>query len=133
MSSPLPIGRARWLSRMPLVLALSAAAVFGTTAAQAAAAEGLTIDTPTRAVVCQPLEITWSGGQPPYHVRLVPGDQPAAPPLRDFGRQDGTSYTWTVDVPPNTSVGLTVEDSTGAVAQSATFGIYDGDDTSCVQ
>lgn len=133
MSSPLPNGRTRWLSRMPLALALSAAAIFGTTAAQAPPAEGLTISTPSNPVVCQPLKITWSGGQAPYQLELQPGAQPSAPSLRDFGQQDGSAYTWTVDLPPGTSVGLTLRDSTGTTAQSAPFTVQAGPDISCLQ
>ncbi|MFD7169091.1 hypothetical protein [Streptomyces violascens] len=133
MSSLLPTGRARRLLRMPLALALSTAAVFGATAAQAPTADQITINTPTNAVVCQPLTLTWSGGEPPYQLKLLPGDQPSGPALRDFGQQDGTTYTWTVDLPPGTSVGLTLQDSTGAIAQSAPFTINGGSDTSCVQ
>ncbi|MFE4800292.1 hypothetical protein ACFRFL_36020 [Streptomyces sp. NPDC056708] len=118
---------------MPIALVLSAAAIFGTTAAQAPATEGLTINTPSNPVVCQPLTITWSGGQAPYQLELLPGNESGAAPLRDFGQQEGTAYTWTVDVPPNTSVGLTLRDSTGATAQSAPFTIQAGPDTSCVQ
>ncbi|MER5546483.1 Ser-Thr-rich GPI-anchored membrane family protein [Streptomyces sp. NPDC002589] len=132
MFSPLPIGPARWLSRMPIVLALSAAAVIGTTAAKASAVEGLTINTPSNPVVCQPLTLSWSGGQGPYRLEVLPGNQPSAPPLRDLGEQDGTTYTWTVDVPQGTSLGLKLQDSTGAIAQSAPFTVQDGPDKSCL-
>ena len=52
---------------------------------------------------------------------LLPGGQPSATPLVDFGRQNGTSLTWTVNQPAGTSLGLTLRDSTGKVAQSAPF------------
>lgn len=52
---------------------------------------------------------------------LLPSAQPSAPPLKDFGRQNGTSLTWTVDQPAGTSLRLMLRDSTGSVAQSAPF------------
>ncbi|MER6384092.1 Ser-Thr-rich GPI-anchored membrane family protein [Streptomyces sp. NPDC001118] len=133
MVSVLPTGRGRSLSRIAVVLALSAFVTLGTTVAEAPAVESFTINTPTNVVVCQPVLITWSGGEAPYSLTILPGSQPGAAPLRDLGQQDGTSYTWTADLPAGTSVGLTLKDSTGQVAQSAPFTINDGPDHSCVR
>ncbi|MEU1408398.1 hypothetical protein ABZ471_39925 [Streptomyces sp. NPDC005728] len=133
MSSLLLVGRARQLSRMSAVLALSASAVFGTSVTQASADTQLTINTPSNAVVCQPQLLTWSGGQAPYELTVQPGADPNGQPLRDLGQQDGTQYNWTVDIAAGTQVGLTLRDSTGTVAQSAPFTINPGPDNSCVR
>ena len=52
---------------------------------------------------------------------LLPSGQPSAPPLKDFGRQNGTSLTWTVDQPAGAPLSFMLRDSTGSVAQSAPF------------
>ncbi|PPQ75007.1 hypothetical protein CVT26_011549 [Gymnopilus dilepis] len=95
----------------------------------------LTINTPTAPVVCEPLQLTWSGGTPPYFlvkVRLVPGGQANAAALIDFGQQTGNSLTWTVNLTVGTSVNLDLRDNTGALAQSAPFTIQNGPSTSCL-
>jgi hypothetical protein len=66
--------------------------------AASAAAQQLTINTPLSVVVCQPLLISWSGGTPPYFLSVLPGNQPTAAALLDFGTQTGTSLTWTVNI-----------------------------------
>lgn len=54
---------------------------------------------------------------------ILPGGQPSASPLEDLGQQTGTSVTWLVNIAAGTSLGLTLRDSTGAVAQSAPFSV----------
>lgn len=93
----------------------------------------LTINTPSNVVVCQPTLIDWSGGTPPYHLSILPGNQPSAPAIEDLGDHYGTSYTWVDDLEPGTSVMLALRDSTGAVAQTAPFTINSGSDTSCIK
>lgn len=95
--------------------------------------QDLSINTPSDAVVCQPLLITWSGGVPPYHLYILPGNQPNAAPLEDLGVQSGTSCTWVVNLAPSTSIGLRLRDSKGAVAESAPFTIQPGPDGSCIK
>jgi len=92
----------------------------------------ITINTPANVVVCQPILLTWSGGTAPYFLSILPGSQPSAPALVDFGRQNGTSLTWKVNVAVGTSIGLTLRDSNGLVAQSAPFTVNNGTDTTCV-
>ncbi|KAH9481374.1 hypothetical protein JR316_0005899 [Psilocybe cubensis] len=95
--------------------------------------------------VCQPLLITWSGGTPPYFLRsvgfpslvvpllnILPGGQPSAPALLDFGQVDGTSLTWRVNFTVGTSLGLVLRDNTGLVSQSAPFSVAAGSDLSCL-
>jgi hypothetical protein len=82
----------------------------------------------------------------PVH-SILPGGQPNAAPLLDLGEQTGTSTTWIVNIgagtPPfpfpffsskshidrkttGTSLGLTLRDTNGLVAQSAPFTVLAG-------
>ncbi|TFK36237.1 hypothetical protein BDQ12DRAFT_634245 [Crucibulum laeve] len=110
---------------MKFTLAALALAISGASAA-------LIINTPVSAVVCKPLLITWSGGYAPFFLVVVPGNNPSGPALRNFGAQPGHSFTWVVNEPAGTSVGLLLKDSTGAIAQSAPFTIQPSSDTSCL-
>ncbi|KAF6757228.1 hypothetical protein DFP72DRAFT_1168474 [Ephemerocybe angulata] len=92
----------------------------------------VTVNTPLSVVVCQPVQFTWTGGQAPYFFSILPGNQPTAPALVDFGKLDGTSQSWTANLAPNTSIFLQVRDSNGALGQSGTITIQNGSDTSCV-
>ncbi|ETW83041.1 hypothetical protein HETIRDRAFT_439593 [Heterobasidion irregulare TC 32-1] len=99
----------------------------------AVAQSTLTVNTPANVVVCQPLQITWSGGTAPYFLSVLPGGDPSGSALEDFGQQTGTSFTWTkVNQPVGTSLGLTLRDSNGLTAQSAPFTVNSGSDTSCL-
>ncbi|KAI6008135.1 hypothetical protein F5J12DRAFT_826907 [Pisolithus orientalis] len=64
----------------------------------------LTINTPANVVECEPTQLTWSGGQTPYYLSLVPAGQPSATPLMQFPNQNGTSYTWMVDLQAGTNL-----------------------------
>ncbi|KAG6817652.1 hypothetical protein H0H87_005409 [Tephrocybe sp. NHM501043] len=57
---------------------------------------------------------------------ILPGNQPTAQALHDFGQVTGNSITWTVNIAAGTSIGLTLRDSTGSTAQSAPFTINAG-------
>ncbi|KAF8910669.1 hypothetical protein CPB84DRAFT_1743490 [Gymnopilus junonius] len=92
----------------------------------------LTINTPIAPVVCEPLLINWSGGTPPYFLSIVPGNQPGAAALFDFGQQNGNSITWTVNVTAGTTLGLDLRDNTGTLAQSASFTIQSSTNTACL-
>ncbi|KAG6873927.1 hypothetical protein C0995_008966 [Termitomyces sp. Mi166 len=63
---------------------------------------------------------------------ILPGSQPSAPALENLGQVQGNSFTWTVNIPAGTSIGLTLRDSTGNVVQSAPFTINAGNDNSCI-
>lgn len=93
---------------------------------------GLTINTPSNVVECQPILFSWSGGQAPYYLTLVPGGQSMASPIKSFATQTGTSYTWNVDLQANTIFNIALKDSTGATAYSDIVTILAGSDTSCV-
>ncbi|KAF9475386.1 hypothetical protein BDN70DRAFT_883749 [Pholiota conissans] len=111
--------------------------IFATAAAAAVLLAGnalaqLTVNTPGPAVVCQPLLISWTGGTPPYFLSVLPGNQPTAAALIDFGQQTGTQLTWTVNITAGTSLGLNLRDSTGTLAQSGVFTVQASSDTSCL-
>ncbi|KAJ3519686.1 hypothetical protein NMY22_g13089 [Coprinellus aureogranulatus] len=63
---------------------------------------------------------------------ILPGNQPGAAALVDFGRQEGNSLTWNANLAAGTSIFLQVRDSQGAVGQSGTISIQSSSDTSCV-
>ncbi|KAI6045765.1 hypothetical protein EDC04DRAFT_2634868 [Pisolithus marmoratus] len=84
--------------------------------------EILTINSPSVAYYCQPLLITWEGGEGPYNlVYLIAGTTPI--PGHEYFATGvaGYSYLWTVSVSFYTPIALIVQDSTGATAETATF------------
>ncbi|KAH7884733.1 hypothetical protein F5I97DRAFT_1891566 [Phlebopus sp. FC_14] len=91
-----------------------------------------TINTPSNVVECEPTLLSWSGGTAPYFLSILPGSSPSAAALENLGQQNGTSVTWTCNIQAGTSLGLTLRDSTGAVAQSAPFTVNPGSSTSCL-
>jgi len=91
-----------------------------------------TINTPANVVECQPTLITWSGGVAPYFLSILPGGSPTAAALEDLGQMNTTSVTWTCNIQAGVSLGLTLRDSSGAVAQSAPFTVNPGSSTSCL-
>ncbi|KAF9467061.1 hypothetical protein BDZ94DRAFT_1233249 [Collybia nuda] len=84
------------------------------------------VNTPSNAVVCQPVLLTWTGGEAPYFLEITPANKPSGPALRDLGIQTGTQFTWIVDIAAGTAVGIFLRDSTGAIVQSAPFTINAG-------
>ncbi|KZV63795.1 hypothetical protein PENSPDRAFT_640490 [Peniophora sp. CONT] len=89
------------------------------------------INTPSTVLECQPVQFSWTGGLGPYYLAIIPGDQPFAPPMRRFPTQNGTTFTWTADLPSGTKFNLLLRDSTGAQAYSATVAEQEGNDKSC--
>jgi hypothetical protein len=96
------------------------------------AAFGLTVNTPTNVVECEPTQFQWSGGVAPYFLTLIPGGQPTASPIKQFAEQTGDSYTWTVDLGSGTSFTIALKDSTGTTAYSDIVTIMAGSSTSCL-
>ncbi|CCM04303.1 uncharacterized protein FIBRA_06474 [Fibroporia radiculosa] len=93
----------------------------------------LTVNTITTGVTeCQPVLFTWSGGEAPYYLSLVPGKSTSSTPLRNFGEQQGTSYTWDVDAANGTQFTTVLKDSTGAIAFSDEQTVQSGTNSSCV-
>ncbi|CAL1716519.1 unnamed protein product [Somion occarium] len=97
-----------------------------------AMAQQLTINTATGIVQCQPIQFTWSGGTPPYFLALIPAAQPAAPAIKQFPTQEGTSFTWNVDLPSGSTFTVSLKDSSGATAFSDIETVNSGPDDSCL-
>ncbi|PPQ64601.1 hypothetical protein CVT26_001999 [Gymnopilus dilepis] len=87
------------------------------------AAAQFTINTPSNVQVCRPVLLQWTGGTP---------GQPTAPSLVDLGQQTGTSVTWIANLAEGTSAFLDLRDNTGTLAQSGTFTVQAGSNSSCV-
>ncbi|KAJ1307766.1 hypothetical protein OPQ81_001853 [Rhizoctonia solani] len=103
-------------------------------AAFAVAQNDPSINSPASLVQCQPVQISWTATKEPVFISIIPGGQPGAPALHDFGRQaPGTkSLTWIVDYKTSTSLTFQIKDSAGAVAYSANVNVQDSSDKSCV-
>ncbi|KAJ8692389.1 hypothetical protein PTI98_009707 [Pleurotus ostreatus] len=102
---------------------------------------GFTINTPTNPVQCQPLLISWVGGQGPFFLLIGVddsvhnGDDPSGPAIADLGEQPAgaTSFSWQrVTFQANTRLGFSLRDQTGATAQSAAVTVQAGPDNSCL-
>ncbi|KAI0067457.1 hypothetical protein BV25DRAFT_1819805 [Artomyces pyxidatus] len=94
--------------------------------------QDMMINTPSNAVVCEPLQLSWTGGTPPYYIFVVPAGQPAASPLKQFPKQDETEMTWVVDLPSSYNCAFGLKDATGKQVFTATVAIVGGRDDSCV-
>ncbi|KAK3808864.1 MAG: hypothetical protein J3R72DRAFT_481055 [Linnemannia gamsii] len=81
------------------------------------------INTPPKAVLCQPVLIQWTGTAPPFILSVVPGGQPDAPALLSLGQSTGSNLTWIVNISAGISVTLNILDGIGRIAQSAPFTI----------
>ncbi|KAG2367841.1 hypothetical protein BDR07DRAFT_1372543 [Suillus spraguei] len=85
-----------------------------------------TINTPSNVVECQPTLLTWSGGLAPYYLSVLPGAAPNGNALENLGEQNSTSLTWVCNIASGTSIGLTLRDSSGLIAQTAPFNVNAG-------
>jgi len=92
----------------------------------------LQVNSLTGVIECDPILITWSGGTPPYFLTLIPAGQPSAPAIKEFPTQQGTSYTWIVDLPAGTAFATQIKDSTGLPAFSGNQQVEAGSSSSCV-
>ncbi|KAG8692569.1 hypothetical protein FRC09_011105 [Ceratobasidium sp. 395] len=113
-------------------LSNTVAALYAIALAGYAAAQGMTVATPASVVQCQPVALSWSGGTAPYFPSIIPGKQPGAAALKEFPQQQGTSYTWKVDLPQGTSITLQIRDSVGTVQYSSDVVIQNSSDASCL-
>lgn len=94
-------------------------------AASLAWAQSFTVATPSSLITCQPIQLSWSGGTPPYFPRVTQGGG-TTDTLKTFDQQSGTTLTWNVDIASGTSVTITVSDSTGITQGSAPVTINQG-------
>ncbi|KWU42898.1 hypothetical protein RHOSPDRAFT_20390 [Rhodotorula sp. JG-1b] len=100
--------------------------------ALATAVSAQTINTPTALYTCEPYQIVWSGGAPPYYLRVLEGGTTSNVIETLVSAQDVTSYTWNVNVAAGQSVTLGLTDSTGTSAYAAQVTVQEGSSTSCV-
>jgi len=93
----------------------------------------LTVNTPVNVISCAPLQISFTGGTPPYIISILPGATPDGTALATFTNVTGSPFTWTaVNYAAQPSLGITLRDGTGASAQSAAFTVQTGGSTSCL-
>ncbi|WWD18557.1 hypothetical protein CI109_103010 [Kwoniella shandongensis] len=108
----------------------AALALLGSAVAQDAG--GMTVNTPPSIVVCQPAALSWTGGQGPYIVAIIPGGQASAAALETVNDNvSGNTITWKVDIAPETEISVKITDSQGAIQYSSPVKVQNGD-TSCV-
>lgn len=100
--------------------------------AATALAQDLKIESPASLIQCQPALLSWSGGEAPYFLAAIPGGQPSAAAIKDFGSQTGNSLTWNVDLPVGTSVTLRITDSKGNANYNSEVTIQAGSSTACL-
>lgn len=107
--------------------------VFATlaSASLAFAQSTLTVNTPTSLVQCQPAALSWTGGQAPYFVSIIPGGQPSATPLESFPQTSETTLTWTVDIPSGTSITVQIRDASGTLNYAQAVTVQAGTSTNC--
>ncbi|KAF9208353.1 hypothetical protein BGZ49_009045 [Haplosporangium sp. Z 27] len=86
---------------------------------------------PNPVIACLPVQLSWSGGTPPYFPSVVPAGQPDAAALVTFQQQDSLTLTWDVNLPAGSSVELDLKDSTGESVQSAPSTIQANPDMTC--
>lgn len=110
-------------------LAIAAALV---SVVPALAQDKLTVNTVTGIVQCQPIQFTWSGGQAPYFLSLIPAAQPSAAAIKQFDTQQGTSFTWNVDLPAGSTFTISLKDSAGTQAFSDIETVNSGPDSGCL-
>ena len=94
--------------------AVSALVVAGFAAAQ----DTFSVITPSSVVQCQPVLISWTGGQAPFFPRITQPGMPADI-IENFAQTSERSFSWTVDQPVGQRVTIVIGDSTGATAASA--------------
>ncbi|KAF9267754.1 hypothetical protein L218DRAFT_644904 [Marasmius fiardii PR-910] len=99
---------------------------FTVLSAIAGALAQVTMNTPSNLVVCQPVQLTWSGGLAPYFISVQDGNNPSGPALQRFDNENGTSLTWLVNLQAGTSVGFLLRDSNGATSQTASVTVQAG-------
>ncbi|KAG7089498.1 hypothetical protein E1B28_011178 [Marasmius oreades] len=92
----------------------------------------LTMNAPTNLVACQPVQIAWIGGTPPYFVSVQDGNNPSGTALQSFPQQNGTALSWTVNVQAGTSLVLQLHDSSGQTSKTAPIAVQPGSSDDCV-
>ncbi|CUA68482.1 hypothetical protein RSOLAG22IIIB_03519 [Rhizoctonia solani] len=117
------------------MLKFIAASLFAVASLVAAQANDPSINSPPSVVQCQPVQLSWTATKEPVYIAIIPGGQPGAAPLKDFGQQPpGTkTMTWKCDRKAGTSITFQIKDAAGAVAYSGNMNVQDSSDSSCVK
>ncbi|CAE6487223.1 unnamed protein product [Rhizoctonia solani] len=112
-----------------------AASLFAVASLVAAQANDPSINSPASVVQCQPVQLSWTATKEPVYIAIIPGGQPGAAPLKDFGQQPpGTkTMTWKCDRKAGSSITFQIKDAAGAVAYSANVNVQSSSDSSCVK
>ncbi|CUA77202.1 hypothetical protein RSOLAG22IIIB_12596 [Rhizoctonia solani] len=112
-----------------------AASLFAVASLVAAQANDPSINSPPSVVQCQPVQLSWTATKEPVYIAIIPGGQPGAAPLKDFGQQPpGTkTMTWKCDKKAGTSITFQIKDAAGAVAYSGNINVQGSSDSSCVK
>jgi len=102
-------------------------------AASFAAAQDFTVNTPTYAQQCNPLKITWKGGNGPYKPHITAPGQ-INDVKADLDQTDGTSTTWEkVTIPAGQKFTISICDNSGQCQASAEVGpVAKSKDDSCL-
>ncbi|KAJ7634352.1 hypothetical protein FB45DRAFT_1002025 [Roridomyces roridus] len=91
-----------------------------------------TLNTPTSAPQCSALQLTWSGGTPPYTIQVLDSPDNSQPALFSASVQD-TTATWSaVDAVLGAELVLELTDATGNVQTSAPFEVSAGSGNGCI-
>lgn len=106
-------------------------AVFTIVAAAAVSAQGV-INTPASLTQCVPTSLSWTVTNGPFYLSIIPGSQPSAAPLFDFGQVMASPVTWPVNITAGTSIGLKLVDSQGNPFYSEAVTIMPGTSDSCI-
>ncbi|KAH8924107.1 hypothetical protein BT69DRAFT_1280885, partial [Atractiella rhizophila] len=95
--------------------------------------DALVINTPSSAVECQPIAISFSGGTAPYYISVIPGGQPSAAALVQFPDQTAAgSITWTVNIAAGTAITFAIRDGDGSTNYSDQLTIQEGTSDTCL-
>lgn len=90
------------------------------------------INTPNPLIQCQPYQITYSGGTPPYNIYATREGQFGSILAQIKTGATGTSYTWTVNLKAGTAINLFITDSSGQSNTSGAATVQQSSDTSCL-
>jgi hypothetical protein len=81
---------------------------------------------------CALAQFSWDQSSAPYNVILVNSSDPCGEEVANLGDFNGTNLSWTVDLPANWSLMISIEDDNGDEAWSGAITIQPSNDTSCL-
>lgn len=81
---------------------------------------------------CQPVQLSWANGKAPFYASAIPAGQASAAPLAKFPPQDGSAFTWVVNLRQGTDITIKITDGTGATAYSSPLVVQEGFDDKCL-